>query len=390
MPVPSGHLDEWAELAVDYLDGRAAPEAKAGIQSHLRECPECAARLRTQQSVVTFLQETYLDDPPIDLEDRVLGEVLFPSQPVAAPRKEEPKGWSATWNKRIRPWIPATIAVVALMAAVIGYGVARSGNDLSTEGGGTSQPVAAVEQTSDSATREETLSDTSTTAAAATTTATVVAAGGTESTVPVTASGLAEPVFTVEKKAMVAELGDAEAPAYLAFMAAAPEQSDDSGSTEVSSTATESTSETSAGDETGVVSTKQVEDVASQITTFTGLTPLDASLWLGGPTFAAYLPREDAEELVDLVRSIATSVGLVVGLIVAPPAGAAEANARLLENKRDLCVLAADRAPQPAVMNWNFTTSTLLPSGDQEDGVEWVPPDEAGGHVLVVIYVQNP
>ncbi len=150
-PVLSGHVDDWAELAVDYLDGRVTPEVKAAVQSHLLECPACAARLSAQHSVVAFLQETYLDDPPLDLEDRVLGEVLFPSQPVAQPRKEEPQGWSVTWNKRIRPWLPATIAVVALMGAVIGYGVIKSDGDLSTEGVDTSQPVVAAETAADTA-----------------------------------------------------------------------------------------------------------------------------------------------------------------------------------------------------------------------------------------------
>jgi len=70
MPALTGHIDDWAELAMDYLDGRVTPEAKTAIQKHLQQCPACAARLRIQHSVVTYLQETYLDDPPSDLEDR--------------------------------------------------------------------------------------------------------------------------------------------------------------------------------------------------------------------------------------------------------------------------------------------------------------------------------
>jgi anti-sigma factor RsiW len=386
-----GHVDDWAEIAVDYLDGLLAPESKAAVQSHIQECPDCAARLRTQSSVVTFMQETFLDDAPLDLEDRVLGEVLFPSEPVATPRKEEPRGWSGTWNKKIRPWLPATIAVVALMAAITGYGVVRSSNnDLSTEGVGTSTTVAIADQVAETAARSEgNLSATTTAAAATTTAAPGSTAAPTETTATFVAAGAGEPTVLVDRKTMVAELRAAESPAYLAFMAEAPTQSDDSGSGEASTTVTGSTSETSTV-ETAAVSAKQAEDVASQITTLTGLEPLDAGLWLEGPTFAAYLPRDDAEQLVDLVRSIGASVGLVVGLILGQPAGTAEASARLLEHRHELCELLADRSLKPSVVNWSFTTSTLPPSEGGQDGTGWEAAAEAGTHVLVVIYVPKP
>ena len=82
------HVDDWAEVAVDYLDGRLDPETRLAVESHLAGCPDCAARLRRQQSVVRFLQETALDDPPEDLEYRAIGEMVFPSpggQPLARP-----------------------------------------------------------------------------------------------------------------------------------------------------------------------------------------------------------------------------------------------------------------------------------------------------------------
>jgi hypothetical protein len=337
--------------------------------------------------VVAHLQETFLDDPPLDLEDRVLGEILFPSEPVTQPRKEEPRGWSVTWEKRIRPWLPATIAVVALMGAVIGYGVVRSGGDLSTEGVDTSQPVAAAETAADTTTRAGTLSATPTTTAGATTTTAV--AEGTETTVAITAAGgPVEPAVVVDRKAMVVDLGAAEAPAYLAFMASAPEQSEDSGSGEATTTVTTAAGDAAAIADTGGVTPEQADHVASQITSLTGLAPLDTSLWLGGPTFAAYLSRDDAEELVDLMRSVGASVGLLVGLIMAPPLGTGDVSSRLLEHKRELCELVAERTAKPAVVNWSFTTSTLLPPEDQQD--DWVSPDKAGTHVLVVIYVQSP
>lgn len=390
-PVLSGHVDDWAELAVDYLDGRAAPETKAAIQRHLQECPVCAARLDTQQSVVAFLQETYLDDPPLDLEDRVIGEVLFPSQPVATPRKEEPQGWSVTWNKRIRPWLPATVAVVALLAAVIGYGVVRSGGEVATESAEVTPQATAAEVSSDGgeeavgAPRETTLADAPTTTAGAATT--LASVPPTETTVTIPAAGAPERPMTLDRNAMITELEAAEAPAYLAFMSAAPEQPGDSGSGDTTTTASTATQDTGGVAETAEVTPEQADEVADQITSLTGLEPLPASLSLGRPTFAAYVSRDRATQLIDLVRSIGTSVGLVVGLIMSPPLGKGEVNSLLLEHKRGFCELIAQGTAKPAVSNWSFTTSTSLSSELQQD--DWSPPDEAGTHVLVVIYVQD-
>ncbi len=95
----SGHMDDWEDLAVDYMDGQVDGETRAAIESHLQDCPACAARLHVQQQVFTLLKETPLDDPPPELENRVLGELSFSPAPairaVARPRTEEPsRGWS--------------------------------------------------------------------------------------------------------------------------------------------------------------------------------------------------------------------------------------------------------------------------------------------------------
>ena len=105
-------------------------------------------------------------------------------------------------------------------------------------------PVAAAEGSSepaaDTTAREATLGATSTTAGATTT-----AFAGVESTattVPITAAEAApEPEMMTDRKEMTVALRDAEAPAYLAFMASAPEQSKDSGSGDVTTTVTTGT-----------------------------------------------------------------------------------------------------------------------------------------------------
>ena len=64
-----------------------------------------------------------------------------------------------------------------------------------------------------------------------------------------------------------------------------------------------------------------------------------------------------------------------------PPAAAKGASERLLEHKELFPVLAAHRALQPATWGYDFTTSTLAP------GTASTTPDEAGTHVIVVIWI---
>jgi anti-sigma factor RsiW len=67
------HVDDWAEVAVDYLDGRLDEPTKLAVEDHLSGCPDCAARLRRQQYVVSFVQDTVLDEPPEDRSTGPLG-----------------------------------------------------------------------------------------------------------------------------------------------------------------------------------------------------------------------------------------------------------------------------------------------------------------------------
>jgi anti-sigma factor RsiW len=374
--VPSGHVDEWDEqIVVDYLDGRLAPEGKAAVKRHLQECPDCADRVQAQQSVVRFLQETSLDDPPEDLEYRVLGEILFPSQPIAPRQVEEAPRWSKIWRRKIRPWLPATIAVAALLTAVVAYGVVRSGSDLSSDGRETAATFADADKAAGAgATPSQsevlgTASGPTSTAAAATTTSIGSAAISTAPFAPV-------PAATQDTKTMVRNLRNAQAPAYIAFE---PPSSPASGDDQSAQPTTTVPGDTTITDATGTVSPEQVDELVSQMVAFTGMEPLDETRSLGGPTFAAFVPRDDVAQLVDLVRSIGASVRLTVSLAMEPPAVATEAVDTLLERKAELPVLSANRVAQPAVLGYAFTTSTLAPAGG--------PPD--GTSVLVVFYIRR-
>jgi anti-sigma factor RsiW len=402
------HVDDWAEVAVDYLDGQLDQDTRVAVESHLAGCPECAARLRKQQSVVRFLQETPLYDPPEDLEYRAIGEIVFPSpggQSLLRPVEVEKPSRTPNWYRTFRAWIPATVAVVALLAAVVGYGIVRSGSgpetvaDSSRAAGDLTTMAASATTAAPEATMAAAGATTTTAgamSAEATSTTALVAGPPTTEAAPVTVAA------TQDRKTMIRALETAQAPAYVSFRApvTAPPSDDQSTSTStaggtdttVSGTPTtgDGATETTAGAATDsitlpTVSQEQAASIVQQITGFTGLLPVDKSLWLDGPTFAAFLPREDAEELVDLVRSIGASLGLVVRMEGNPPATGKSPSEHLLEHKKSFAVLAAHRALQPATWGYDFTTSTLAAESGEPSGTPM--PDEAGTHVIVVIWI---
>lgn len=53
---PLGHLDEWDELAVVYLDGAADSTQTQAIEAHLVGCPTCAARVVYQREAASVLR----------------------------------------------------------------------------------------------------------------------------------------------------------------------------------------------------------------------------------------------------------------------------------------------------------------------------------------------
>jgi anti-sigma factor RsiW len=400
------HVDDWTEVAVDYLDGQLDQDTRLAVEAHLSGCPECAARLREQQYVVRFLQESVLDDPPQDLEYRSIGELVFPSpggETVSRPVEIKKPAPAPRWYRELRAWAIPVVAFIALIGAVVGYGIARSGSDAnlvtSADRAVGASPTAAASATTAAASSEAGLAgavQTMTTAAGATTTtALLTAAPSTDATFSTLAA-------TQDPKAMVRALETAQAPTFVSFRTAvatppvddqgttgtgAPTDTTGAGLTETTvpgapTTAGAPDTTVAAGAATttgGTVSAEQANALLNEIKQFTGLEPVDQSLWLGGPTFAAFLPREDAAELVDLVRSISSSFGLAVSLEGTPPAQVQEASARLLEHKGSFPVLAAHRALQPSTWSYDFTTSTL--------GSPKSLPDEAGTHVIVVIWI---
>jgi anti-sigma factor RsiW len=372
----SSHLGDWEELAVDYVDGTLDQATAAAIREHLAGCTACAFRLESQQAALAFLRGTPLVDAPAELEEETLGEALFPREPQQSPRRTawwEPSRrsalsrWSLVWRSRIRPWIPATVAVVAILAVVVTFGVLRQGAGLSDTTETTT--VAAGAATSEMAAPEALEADDSATGRSETTVA--VALGGTGASTTVTELALGTANYATESATlqpsgpylqdrddMADALATASAPAYFFYD----------------------------GQGGSLLATEQAEAITVQVTEVTGLQLLDQTLSCSTRAFAAFLPREDATALVDLLRSIGASLQLTVSLSLEPgPAVTAWAES-LLEDRSALAELDASRTSPPAVTRWSFTTSTSPPTteaeGEQSSAVQL---NEAGTHVLVVI-----
>jgi hypothetical protein len=142
--------------------------------------------------------------------------------------------------------------------------------------------------------------------------------------------------------------------------------------------------------EDGLLTTEQVGAISAQITALTGLQPLEEGLALSRPTFAAYVPRDQAIQFIDLLRSIAASANIEVGLAQEPGTALVDWTKLLMERKTVLVVLSAQQIAPPT-SPWSFTTSTLTPlevtnPGDVPDVTM---PDDAGTHVLVVILMNS-
>jgi hypothetical protein len=392
--------------AVDRVKGHVDQATREAIEAHLDQCPACASRLGLQRAVCNFLESTSLAEPPADLEDDVLGEVLFPKKSSQVDTPEKPRAaswWHSRWRGTFKAWIPAAVGVVAVLAAITGYGLLHGsqlgGGQVTTTASAALAPSAATEGYGPETNQDSAaMAVTSTTAGALTTTTggqlsatgpgaggsggpgevTTTAAAGTTAApattapAPSTTATLAATATTTEiirdSKQMVSELKTAGGPVYFVFEPASLADK------EAAPTATSA-------------------DLASQIAQLTGLQPLDPSLDIQGTTFAAYVPRTQASQLVDLLRSIASSLDLTVELALAPVDVSAartgiEYGAILRQKPAEIPELHANRTPQPAVSDWTFTTSTLLPADEAASPPpDWQAPDEDGSHVLVVIYL---
>jgi hypothetical protein len=414
-PVPApletltDHVDAWEELAIDYLDGRLDPRTKTAIDQHLADCPACASRLQLQRVVIECIQALPLNDAPTDLGDAVVSEALFPSRqarPIRDIGLERPAKWSDSWQRRRRSWIPASAIVAAVLVALVGFAVLRSSAG-SMDGAG-STTVVAADTTGEGTNAGSPMLDAGVAGVEAQIASTEGAAfpDGTATTVA-SATTMAESVGDMptikaagtpiqDRTGMIAEMiAITDSPAYFVFESepvtiqdGRPEEGAGGGTPDSAPSAptTIPSPITGAGDT--FVTVEQAQNIAFQITALTELQPLDEGLAFSRPTFAAYVPKDQAPQFIDLLRSIAASEGLVVELDMGPGQPVMEWSNLLLERKTPLVALSAKRTPAPAVSSWSFTTSTLQPPvSDTSSAPETT--DDAGAYVLVVILVNS-
>ena len=377
-----GHLDDWAELAIDYLDGSLPSDTRLAVEEHLKRCPSCSARLGTQREIADMLEAVDYVDPPSSLSDKIREALLYPVKPLPMPGRE-PKPHSLSWSRRLRPWIPVTVCVAAVLIGVVTFGVIRNRpgyfsvsqsvtTTTTTHGAVADKGVASAPSASTA------FGSVSTAGASATTTAasarTTVAS---TSSVPLTGASTPATSAPIQDKAtLINTLKSTNGPYYLALGGAA-------GAGPVYNNSVPSTTSTSSdGAQSDQAAAGQMADKAALITNMTTLEPLPSELWLGGPTFAAFLRQKDAAPLIDLLNSM----GMSVTLESTAPADKADIVAQILASRPGLPMLSAQAVPQPEVSGNTFTTSPLPPA-DQSGGTPTTLPDEGGAYVLVILVV---
>jgi len=306
--------------------------------------------------------------------------------------------------------MPAAAAVAAVFAFIVIYGVTQSEQqDTMTASDGTTTLVAAetasavADGTEDQAFREADSvaaaspeaqgnevppsgglgADPTTTGAAADTQPPGASATGEETT---TTAGIISPasalVVMTERRQIIDVMRASAGPVYimLAAMQEAPADSDDGSQKDAVGDART----TGGGAEAGA--SQWVEDAVSQMTVFTEMEPLPASLALGEAAFGCYVEHEQVSHFIDLLLSIAASLRLDLTLQTEIDAQHKDRATWIADHKRELPVLVGRTLPQPAVSKMGFTTSTTASA--ETDSSATASLDEAGTHVLTVLVLR--
>ncbi len=366
--VISGHLDDWAELAVDYVDGSLDTSTKAAVQAHLDGCPECARRLTAQQSALALFRQTPLAEAPAELQAQVFEKVSRTTESVRAARRSARR---AERRKRALlspagPWLPALAGAAAVLALALALTFTRTPAGLDE-----TMTTLAATLSSDTGSAQ-TLRDAE--AAFSTTTSPALLGSGenatdsSEAAAGLTASNPARAAtplqpsgpYLQEKSAMVTGLSSATSPAYFFF----------------------------ATTDGAPVSAAQADTVASELTGATGLRLMDSNLSPDVRAFAAYVPRDDSAAVVDLLNSLCDSLGLYVCLSLEPGLEVTTWAEAMLQDKYSLAELSASLSAPPATSSWEYTTSTAPPTtAGSAKTPKSTTLEESSTHVLVVIFM---
>ena len=71
-PKPLGHIDEWADLALDYIEGRLDAHRFSLVEHHISSCAPCRERLEEQRWIAGWAASVRPAEPPPDMESRVM------------------------------------------------------------------------------------------------------------------------------------------------------------------------------------------------------------------------------------------------------------------------------------------------------------------------------
>jgi hypothetical protein len=107
-----------------------------------------------------------------------------------------------------------------------------------------------------------------------------------------------------------------------------------------------------------------MKDSTNSIVSLTELEPLADTFWLGGPTFAAYLPLKDVQSLVDYF----TQAGLALTLEMQPPEESNGKAERVLTGKGTFPILKQQREFSPSTKSVTWTTQAASKHTPSEAG----------------------
>ena len=247
-------------------------------------------------------------DPPSGLSDRIRQALLYPMKPLPTPGRSRNR--IRLMERRLRPWIPVTVCVAAVLIGVVAFGVIRNrpgyfsvSQSVTTT---TASGAVANKGVEGAPSASTAFGSASTVAASATTTvAPARTTAASTSSVPLAgASRPATPAPIQDKATLINTLKSSDGPYYLALGGVA-------GAGPVYNNSVPATTTTSSnGAQSNQARAGQMAEKAALVTSMTTLEPLPSELWLGGPTFAAFLRQKDAAPLIDLLNSMGMSVTL--------------------------------------------------------------------------------
>lgn len=269
-PLPDDHLERWPGLAVDYQDGRLDPERRLVLENHLGRCPACRRLLAEHAAGVRALETVTPAVPPAGLEQLVLSAVAKAQAAPPSPARKAglgrvpPRPQPGLWDRLLpqaRALLPAAAVVLLIGIAVVTIPFAQNGDDMTTTTAA-GQAATAVPNQESAPTSGSGVGGAADSSATESTEAFVAGATTTAPAGGTLTSG------TERRDSADVDLGQNGQSVRSPYVVLAGSQTASSAYT------------------------------AALLNKSLGIAPAPSSLWLGGPTFAFFLPRVDLASLL--------------------------------------------------------------------------------------------